>query len=196
MKPSDFSLIQTFLSLGKPYYTISDFEKILLQKRQSLYVALTRLNKTGVLRRLQNNVYVFALQKIDIEKIANQLYYPSYLSFETALSRYGIVSQIPYTLTMAAPMRSKKMQLGDVSVEFRQIKKELFFGYNLVNGVFIAEPEKALVDQLYMTAIGRGTLETDELNLKNISFSKLKKIAAKFPEKVQSLARDLLRRKG
>lgn len=192
IKPSDFSLIQTLIALKKPYYTAADFEKILTQKRQSLYVALSRLVKEGVLKRLQNNVYVFTLQDINFEAIGNQLYYPSYLSFESALSRYGIVSQIPYTVTFAVFKRPKKIQLGDKEIEFRRLKKDLFFGYNLENGVFIAEPEKALLDQLYMVSLGKGTLSLDELNLKNISSSKLKKMALKFPKPARNLANNLM----
>jgi len=193
IKPSVFSLIQTLLSLNKPYYTAADIEKILPQKRQSLHVALNRLNKSGVLKRLQNNVYVFALQEINFEKIANQLYYPSYLSFESALSRYGILSQVPYTITFATYRRSKKTRLGETQIEFRQIKKELFFDYSLVGEVFTASPEKALADQLYMLSIGKITSGLDELTLKNISIAKFKKIITRFPEQTQKLAENLFK---
>lgn len=192
IKPADFSLIQILIALKKPYYTAADFEKILNQKRQSLYVTMFRLVKEGVLKRLQNNVYVFTLQEIDFEAIANELYYPSYLSFESALSRYGIVSQIPYTATFAVFKRPKKIQLGDKEIEFRRLKKDLFFGYNLTKGIFIAEPEKALLDQLYMVSMGKGTLSLDELNLKNISPSKFKNMTLKFPKAVRNLADSLL----
>ena len=72
-KPKDIKLVHMLLSLDKPYYTISDLEKILGQKRPSLYVTLNRLVKHGVLTRLRRGVYQVSLQAPDLARIANQL---------------------------------------------------------------------------------------------------------------------------
>ncbi len=191
IKPKDMKLVQTLLSLGKPYYTISDLEKILGQKRPSLYVTLNRLVTYGVLTRLRRGVYQVALQSPDLARIANQLVYPSYLSFESALSRYGILSQIPYVLTFATPLRSRRLTLGDAEVEFRQMKQALFFGYQLKNGLYIAEPEKALLDQLYMMSRGLSDLPLDELDLSPLDPAKLRTYAKRFPKSVQTLLKSI-----
>ena len=47
-------------------------------------------------------------QSLELERTANELYYPSYLSFESALSRYGILSQIPYTNDICHQQTLKK----------------------------------------------------------------------------------------
>jgi len=58
-----------------------------------------------------------------VEKIAASLYMPNYLSFESSLSRYGILNLIPYTLTFATIRKTKRLTVEGRDVEFRQIKK-------------------------------------------------------------------------
>jgi len=65
-----------------------------------------------------------------------------------------MLSQVPYVLSFATPRRSRRLTLGDTLVEFHQLKGTLFFGYTLVEGLNIADPEKALLDQLYLIARG------------------------------------------
>ena len=51
--PKNMELVQRLLSLGKPYFTRADLEKVLGQPRPSLYVTLNRLVSYGVLVRLR-----------------------------------------------------------------------------------------------------------------------------------------------
>lgn len=184
---STIELIKKLQSLDKGYFTIADMQKITDLSRNSLKVSINRLIEKGVLTRIKRGVYQLGFSQVDVPKVANQLYYPSYLSFESALSRYGILSQIPYTQTFATTKRSKTMTLWETEVEFRQLKKELFFGYKMDNGMYIAEPEKALLDQLYMVSRGRGILNIEELDLKKINKELLKKYARNFPSYIKKL---------
>lgn len=192
IKPKDLALVQKLLNLNKPYFSPADLEKVLEQKRPALYVTLNRLVKYGVLVRLRRGVYQVALRSPDLACIANQLVYPSYLSFESALSRHGILSQIPYVLTFAATHRSQRMALGETEVEFHQLKRELFFGYTLTQGLYVAEPEKALLDQLYMVTRGLSNLALNELDLSPIDPQRLRAYAASFPATVQIVAQRIL----
>jgi len=193
LKPGSFSLIKKLESFGKPYFNLADLEKILGLERPSLYVTLSRLTRTGVLRRLRQGVYELSLRPGDIDKVANQIYYPSYLSFEAALARYGIIAQIPYTLTFATTRRSKKLSIRQTTVEYRQLKKELFFGYRLVSEVLVAEPEKALLDQLYLLSLGKAVLHLDELDLRKISKKKFLEFAKTYPARVRDKAQMLVK---
>lgn len=142
---------------------------------------MNRLVKQKLLIRLKRGVYQLGLSSVDVKKVANQLYYPSYLSFESALSAYGILSQIPFTQTFATTKRSKKMTISNTEAEFTQIKKDLYFGYVLENGIYIAEPEKALLDQLYLVSRGKRSVNLKELDLSNIDKVKLTDYGQKFP---------------
>jgi predicted transcriptional regulator of viral defense system len=181
----DVVLTQRLLSLDKPYFSPADLEKILGQKRPVLYVTLNRLTKQGVLIRQRRGIYQVTLQAADPSRIANQLVYPSYLSFESALSRLRILSQVPYTLSFATSQRSRRLMLGDNVVEFHQLKRELFFGYSLQGGLYVAEPEKALLDQLYLVSRGVSSLAMEELDLSALSLERLRLYAAHFPPSVQ-----------
>lgn len=176
-----FDFVQKLQTFQKDYFTVADLEKITGLERMSLKVALSRLAKKGALTRLKRGVYASSAALVDVAKVANQLYYPSYLSFESALSRWGILSQMPATQTFATLKQTKRMSLFDTAVEFRQLKKELFFGYRLENGVYIAEPEKALLDTLYMASRGKGTLKVSELDLRAIDRKVFRQYAKKFP---------------
>lgn len=184
---NNIELIKKLRSFNKPYLTVADLEKILGLGRNSLYVTLNRLVKSGVLERLSKNIYSLFTETVDLEKIANELYFPSYLSFEKALSLYGILSQIPYTQTFATIRPTKKITLRNVAVEYSHIKKELFFGYVLRNGKYVAEKEKALLDQLYMVSLGKRIIDIDKLDLKDIDRKKLAEYQNKFPVQVKPL---------
>ncbi len=204
MKPKDMALVQRLLSLNKPYFSPADLAKILAQpspegsgewlaqQRPALYVTLNRLVKYGVLVRLRKGVYQVALRTPDFAHIANVLVYPSYLSFESALSRYGILSQVPYTLTFATTHRSRRLTLGETVVEFHQLKGGLFFGYTLDDGLYVAEPEKALLDQFYLAGRGLTNVALDELHLSSLDPKRLRAYAERFPPTVQAIVRQML----
>lgn len=187
IRPKDIDVVKELSGFNKSYFTVSDLEKILDLKKDSLYVTLNRLVKSGVLVRLAKNVYSLFTQGVDHEKIANELYFPCYLSFEQALSQYGILSQIPYTQTFATIRRSKKIEINQVLIEYSHLPQKLFFGYVLEKGKYKAEKEKALLDQFYMVSRGKRTITIEELDLKNIDRKKFEEYAKKFPSYMEPL---------
>lgn len=187
VRPNDIELIKKLRAFNKSYFIVADLEKISGLGRDSLYVTLNRLVKSGVLERLAKNIYLPFTESPDLEKIANELYFPSYLSFEQALSQYSILSQIPYTQTFATVRPTKKITIRNVAVEYSHIKKELFFGYILRNGKYIAEKEKALLDELYMVSMGKRSIDIDELDLRDIDRKKLDEYTKRFPTQLKSL---------
>lgn len=190
-KITNIQLLESLMSLNKPYFTVADLEKVLNVKESSIYITLKRLVDKGVLVRLKQGVYQPQFQNLNLKKVANELYYPSYLSFESALSSYGILSQIPYTLTFATTKLSKKITLADKEIEYRQLKEDYFFGYILKNNFYLAEPEKAILDQLYLISKGKVSSNINEWSLVNVNKKKLLNYAKKFPSIVQKNVNDL-----
>jgi predicted transcriptional regulator of viral defense system len=148
--------------------------------------------KYGVLVRLRQGVYQVSLRRPDFPRIANLLVYPSYLSFESALSRYGILSQIPYVLTFATTRRTRSLTLGDVIAEFHQLKNALFFGYTLDGGLYVAEPEKALLDQLYLASRGLASIAFDEIDPSSLDGDRMRTYASRFPLAIQTAVKKVL----
>ena len=183
-------------SFSKDYLVLADLEKLFGQKRSSLSVSVNRLIKRGFLIRLRRGIYIVPEKFSQMDRIANQFYYPSYLSFITILGRRGILNQIPYSLTLATTKKSKRITLGEIDVIYSQIKPELFFGYKMEKGVNIAEPEKALLDQLYLVSLGKSSLDFEELNLTDLSRKKFSSYAAKFPKRIKRELREINKRWG
>jgi predicted transcriptional regulator of viral defense system len=187
IKPRDIQLVQNLVRFNKPYWSVTDLQKILEYKsRQTLLVVLHRLVRQGVLTRMRRGIYRVSINSVEGALLANLLYTPSYLSFESALSRYGILSQMPYTITLATTRRSKKMTLDGAAVEYRQLRGDLFFGHRLEKGLDIAEPEKALLDTLYLMKRGKLSLALEELDLSGLSPRKLDAYGSRFPRYVKT----------
>lgn len=178
--------------LNKLYFTTSDLAKIIIQPKQSLRVTISRLLKKDILRQIKRGFYFLPDQSSKIDQIIGQIYYPCYLSFETALTRYGLLNQIPYTLSFASFDKSQRFFVGELKVELVKIKRELFFGFSQTNNLFIALPEKALLDQLYLVSLGKAKIDYDELNLKGLSKTKFLKFSKKFPQTTQKIANNLV----
>ncbi len=175
-------LMKILERINKPFYSIADIEKITGVSRKSIYVTLNRLVEKGILERIGTGIYRLFTAKVSVEKIAGSLYMPNYLSFESALSRHGILNLIPYTLTFAAPRKTKRSVIEGRDVEFRQIKKNLFWGYEIQGGIYVAKPEKAFLDLVYFASRGIASIDLDEINLKKLSMTTVKKFSKRYPE--------------
>ena len=185
-------LLKAARDLNRAFFTIADLEKITGLARRSLYVTLKRWADKGIIERVTQGIYVPAMMDVSLENVAAQLYIPNYLSFESALARYGILNLVPYTLTFATPRKTRRFSLRNQGVEFRQIAPGLFFGYEMKTGINIATPEKAFLDQVYFHCRGKASLDFDELNLKGLSPQIAKEYAERFPVYVQKRLGEIL----
>jgi predicted transcriptional regulator of viral defense system len=186
------TILDILRRIGKAYYTVADLGKVTGLTRESLYVTLTRLVRRGLLVRLTSGIYILPEQYTQIDVVANILYQPSYLSFESALSRYGVLSQIPYVLTFATTAKSTRRTLGNTEVEYRSIKKSLFFGYEKNGSLLIASPEKAVLDTLYFVSFGKLNLRLEQLDLKAISKQQLRRLSKPYPPRTLDALKRLL----
>ena len=189
---NDIKLIQTLKGFNKSYFTIFDLGKILDVKKDSLYVTLNRLVKSGVLIRLKRGIYQPEFKEPELEKTAGELYYPSYLSFESALSRFGVLNLIPYSLSFATTRKTKSMSLLERQVVYRHLKQKLFFGFTHEEGLYIAEPEKALLDLVYLRSLGKAEIPSEEMDLRSLSEKTLREYAGQFPSRVMEVLEQLL----
>jgi hypothetical protein len=92
--------------------------------------------------------------------------YPSYVSLYTALSRRGLITQIPRTIYVVslANTRTVRTPVGTFSVH--RLPPELFGGYEERNGERMATSEKAVFDTLYLArARGRRFSHLTEVEL-------------------------------
>ncbi len=180
--------LEKLKKIDKSYYTFADLAKISSLGKESLKVALFRLSREKKILRLRRNVYILPEKITETEKIANQIYSSSYLSFESALSLWGILSQIPYISSFATPNKTKKIRLAEKRIEYRRLQKKLFFGYFLQDGLYLVRPEKALLDAFYLASLGRLKMNFRELDYVKIKKNKFLSWLKKYPPRTKKLA--------
>jgi len=170
--------------------TLNDFGKLFnITNRQSLYKKIARLEKSQIIEKLIKGKYQFLFNRLNNYVIANFLYQPSYISLESALSFYGIITGFPYQITSISikPTKSIEINLKDSpeAKEFRysQIESSLFWGYEKQEDFLIAEKEKALLDYIYFGIKGLRNMSFNEMDLSEISKSKLTSYAKKINNK-------------
>ena len=92
--------------------------------------------------------------------------YPSYVSLYTALSRRGLISQIPRTIYVVSLADTKTVRTPVGTFSVHRLAAELFGGYEETNGERMATPEKAVFDTLYLArARGRRFSHLTEIEL-------------------------------
>ena len=119
---------------------------------------LSRWVKKGYIAKLRQDWYAFnELQKEpDMARfIAGKIYSPSYISLHSALSIYGIIPEAVTQITCVTTNRPTSYSNTFGQFHYQTIKPELYYGYKQVSlsrggSYLIAEPEKAIVDLLYL----------------------------------------------
>jgi predicted transcriptional regulator of viral defense system len=121
---------------------------------------LDRWVKSGRLLRLRRGVYAVALpyraEAPHPFLVANHLRRPSYVSLQSVLSHYGMIPEFVPVTTSVTTGRPEELDTPLGRFLFRHLKKSAFFGYTQTEisrgqPVFLASPEKALLDLLYLT---------------------------------------------
>jgi predicted transcriptional regulator of viral defense system len=118
---------------------------------------LVEWQEKGYIRKLRNRYYHFSDQPVDelfLFFAANTIYRPSYVSLESALSRYGFIPEGVFQITSCTTLKTNAFNTTAGHFSYRRIRPSLYFGYQLEqwNGhrIAMACPEKALIDYLYL----------------------------------------------
>ena len=106
--------------------------------------------------------------KIHDFEMANFVYQPSYVSFESALNYWGILSQFPFEITSATLKTSREKKIGGKLYGYNKVDKRYYGGFIKVDGFLVATKEKALVDQIYLWSKGLKQLNWNEYDLSRV----------------------------
>lgn len=174
---------------GKTYFSIQDLELFYSYSRASLRVLLSQWAQEQLIIRLARGMYTFDPARVDYEQLATTLHSNAYISFEYALHYYGLIDQVPSTITLATSGRSRRLHLSQWEFEYTHLKPSLMFGYVLKDRTLIASAEKALADILYVMTRGQRIVELDTLNKKKIDAKVLARVLKDYPSSVQVHAR-------
>jgi len=168
-------------------FTILDFQRIFNLNYESAKKTISRYVKKKIFTKARKGLYYLTQDSPFDFLIANKLYQPSYISFETALSFYGIIPETIFEIISATSRPSREFIVNSLKFSYKKIKKECFLGYLpkkiKEETVLIAEPEKALVDFLYFVALKKREFSYERIDLKKIKKKKLIEYAKCFKNK-------------
>ena len=184
-------IIDLLQNSKKTYFPIAELANYLHISKSILKVAVSRMVKQKKLLRLLRGYYCLPQKTPDLEQLALEINYPSYISLEYALAIHGILSQIPSRLTLITPRRSVIYNVRETILEFTHIKSTLFFGYNIIKQTQVARPEKALLDELYLIGLKKRKLDLGELDFKSLNKKLFRKWLRFYPPSTVKLAKKL-----
>ncbi len=177
------ALLNNIQKIPKHYFSLNDIQKVSPLTPASLRVSVSRLASSGALTKLGGKLYTIDPSSINWMKLASELYYPSYVSFESALSYHNILSQQPIHLSLATTKRTKNTTVGNKNIFYHHIQEKLFWGYVREQEAYIADPEKAFLDIAYLSLNGYATFDPEEMNLSLLKKSKITTYLRKFDNK-------------
>jgi predicted transcriptional regulator of viral defense system len=181
---------------NKTFFNAKDLALLLgISNRRNLENTTKSLLDSGILTLIEKGKYYITRNKPDEFEIAQFIYSPSYISFETALNYHGILSQFPLITTSATTKKSVKKIIFNKEYFYTHMKKELFYGFEKNGDSLIAFPEKALVDQMYLSLKGIKSLSNiDEYNLSNINKDRLDEFIEMLPDGFKIKAKNLVKK--
>jgi len=172
--------------INKLYFAYQDVAKILSISEDSARVLCTRYVKQKYLIRLKRNFYILK-ERWDIItpnqrlELANILQVPSYISLMTALSFYEYTTQVQQNFIESISLyRTFTKDIEGVVFNYSKIKNDFYFGFSKKDNIFIASPEKAFIDSLYLNYLGKYNLDLSSLNLEKIDKKGCENILKKY----------------
>ena len=183
---------------NKKLFSLSDLIVLTGEKRSTISVQLSRLVSSGIVDRPVRGWYVNPFRPPTDEELAMVIRAPAYLSLEYALSEHGILSQNVFRYTLVTTKLPYTYRSDSNVFEYHQVKRSLFWGYVRDGTVLTAEPEKALLDLVYIRSVrGRdpegvalGSL-MDDMYLEELDRKKLVQYAKRFDKRTGNILFDM-----
>ena len=177
--------------ITKLYFGYEDIARVLGISPVSARVEAHRFVRYGILLRIKRNLYILrsvwqGLSQEERFAVANIIQVPSYVSFMSALEYYGITTQVLRDFVESVSQkRTKEVSIDDFVFTYTRIRSDLYFGFVRKGNFFIAEPEKAFLDSLYMTLLGRYRFDISSIDFDRFDIKKLKAFSRRYPQKVR-----------
>lgn len=152
-KPEKGEYLETLLRSPKTVFTTKDIALLWGEAAENaLCVRLSKYAKAGKLVRVHRGIYVKDTQ-YDRFELATRMYTPSYISFETVLTRAGINFQY-YGNIFVASYVSRELVVDGQKISFVRLKPEILAdtsGIDHAAGYSIATKERAFLDRVFVS---------------------------------------------
>lgn len=159
--------LETLRGLGRPIVRTQEAAAVLGISGSNASHLLASLQEAGSVLRVAPGRWSVVAQPSPY-LVASWLTdpYPSYVSLYTALSRRGLITQIPSMIYIVSLANTKTLKTPVGTYSVHRLPPDLFGGYEERNGERMATAEKAVFDTLYLArARGRRFSHLTEIEL-------------------------------
>lgn len=165
MKPTD--AFGDLLRLRRPLIETREAAARLGLSTSRTSQLLHSLEESGLVRRLRRGLW--ALHP-DVDPFSVPPYLtaplPAYVSFWSGLARHGLIEQVPRQIFVASLDRTRRITTKVGTYSIHHLAPELFDGFDGSEEIgYLATPEKALFDTVYLRAPRGGQILLPELEL-------------------------------
>ncbi|MDD4251192.1 MAG: hypothetical protein PHX27_03305 [Candidatus ainarchaeum sp.] len=175
-KWSLYKIREKALNSGRSVFSIGELSNLISKKKSITTVYASRLVEKGLAKKLLKGKISF---DEDNFVIASQLIEPSYITAASALNLWGLIQQVPAKIDCVTTKRS--ICYKKFGVNYHMVQNSLFYGYKRKNKsgsyIMIAEPEKALIDGIYLNILPKTIVK--EI-ITNLDIKKLKQYKKRF----------------
>jgi len=170
---------------------VDDYARRYSLSRRAVNAALRRQEAKGLVERVSNKIYINKLARdFTPRDLLSTLRPDSYVSLDSALSDFGVTTQVPYTLTCVSSKYVRNIKTKTIQITFRSLKKDLYWGFTTKKTRYgsynLAEPEKALLDWIYFKSVEGLPIEMDEFRIDGLDRNRLLEGAKKFSVPVRN----------
>lgn len=152
-KPGKGQYLEVLLRSPKTVFSTKDIAILWQEERhQTITGRLNKYVKTGKLVRLRRGIYAKDANYNRFE-LSTRIYTPSYISFETVLTRSGINFQYYETIFVASYV-TREIEVLEQKISFIRMKDYVLsnpLGIEHQNGIATATSERAFLDRIYIS---------------------------------------------
>ena len=155
------------LRIGRPIIETREAAARLHVSVSSASHVLRSMQEAGLVRRLRQGFWTL---DADVDPFVLAPYltapFPAYISFWSALARHDMIEQIPRQISVASLDRTRHLKTTIGTYSIHHLVPELFEGYHgSQESGYLATPEKALFDTVYIRAARGARIFLPELSL-------------------------------
>ncbi len=152
-KPGKGDYLDILLRSAKTVFSTKDAALLWTENRESTVTGrLDKYVRAGKLMRVRRGIYTKDTQ-YDRFELATRIYTPSYISFETILTRAGINFQFYRTIFVASYV-TREIEVDGQNISFIRMKDYVLsntMGINHTNNNAVATKERAFLDRIYIS---------------------------------------------
>jgi predicted transcriptional regulator of viral defense system len=176
----EFQLVEFVVEEDLEVFRVDDLVKGLGFDTDKVYRLVSSLKRKDFIESPLNGRYVLDTPSfsVSLNQAASRIYWPSYISFWSALAYHNLTDQLPRTVYVANTSSSSETEFRGSKIDFVKLNSDYMFGYDKNDG-FMAEPEKAVIDSLHLPRYSGGIQEVFKALDRELKIDRLEKYARK-----------------